>query len=161
MKTAIPGQRLQNQRITRAGHRQPADVVAWLGAVQAQEYPAARWGLALRMPPGTTDAEIERAVDERRILRTHVMRPTWHFVTPGDIRWLLALTAPRVRAILARDDRALDIEGAVRARCAPEAMFDATVQRERDISASIGGRTVFDGPRRPRAATGQLSLFGR
>ena len=50
---------------------------------------------------------------------------------------------------------------AVRARCAPEAMFDATVQRERDISASIGGRTVFDGPRRPRAATGQLSLFGR
>jgi hypothetical protein len=50
---------------------------------------------------------------------------------------------------------------AVRARCAPEAMFDATVQRERDISASIGGRTVFDGPRRPRATTGQLSLFGR
>jgi uncharacterized protein len=48
---------------------------------------------------------------------------------------------------------------AVRARCAPEAIFDATVQRERDISASIGGRTVFDGSRRPRAATGQLSLF--
>ena len=48
---------------------------------------------------------------------------------------------------------------AVRARCAPEAAFDATVQRERAISASIGGRTVFDGPRRSRAATGQLSLF--
>jgi len=50
---------------------------------------------------------------------------------------------------------------AVRARCAPEAMFDATVQRERDISASIGGRTVFDGPRRSRTGAGQLSLFGR
>ena len=76
MNIAIPEQRLHNQGITRAVHRQPADVVAWLGAVQAQEYPAARWALALRMPPGTTDAEIERALAEGRILRTHVMRPT-------------------------------------------------------------------------------------
>jgi hypothetical protein len=50
----------------------------------------------------------------------------------------------------------------VRANCAPEAIFDATLQRERAISASIGGRTVFDEPRPSRAgARGQLSLFGR
>ena len=70
-------------------HRTPEEVVAWQGAVQAQGIAAARWGLALRMTKRTTDEEIERAVNEGRILRTHVMRPTWHFVTPADIRWML------------------------------------------------------------------------
>jgi len=101
VNTAIAEQRLHNQCITRAGPRQPADVVAWLGAVQAQEYPAAKWALALRMPDGTTDAAIDRAFDEGKILRTHVMRPTWHFVTPADIRWMLELTAPRVHRAMA------------------------------------------------------------
>jgi len=96
----IAGQRLRNQRLTHGALRDPAEVVAWLGAVQAQEYPAARWGLALRMRAGTTDAVIQRAVDEGRILRTHVMRPTWHFVTPADIRWMLELTAPHVQRVL-------------------------------------------------------------
>jgi hypothetical protein len=97
----IAEQRLRNQCITRATSRQPADVVAWLGAVQAQEYPAARWALALRMPEGTTDAAIERACDGGRILRTHVMRPTWHFVAAADIRWMLELTASRVHRSMA------------------------------------------------------------
>ena len=105
VNTAIADERLDNQRITGAAHRRPADVVAWLGAVQAQEYPAARWGLGLRMPEGTTDAEIERAFDEGTILRTHVMRPTWHFVTPADIRWMLELTAPRVHRTMASYSR--------------------------------------------------------
>jgi len=96
MQPVIAGQRFLNQYISRAGHRHPADVVAWMGAVQAQEYAPAKWGLGLRMRDGAVDAVIEKAFEEGRILRTHVMRPTWHFVTPADIRWLLELTAPRV-----------------------------------------------------------------
>ena len=119
VKTAIPEQRLHNQRITRGVHRQPADVVAWLGAVQAQEYSAARWGLALRMPPGTTDPEIERALDEGRILRTHVMRPTWHFVTPADVRWMLELTAPRVHRVMAHYTRNEGLDAPTCTRWAP------------------------------------------
>ena len=106
MNHEIAHRRLRSQRLAGKAHRRPEEVVAWQGAVQAQEYPAARWGLAVRMEHGATDKEIERAVDEGRILRTHVMRPTWHFVTPGDIRWMLDLTAPRVRqkmAIYARN----------------------------------------------------------
>jgi len=45
-----------------------------------------------------TDEAIEKALAAGEILRTHVMHPTWHFVTPVDIRWLLKLTAPRVNA---------------------------------------------------------------
>lgn len=110
MNSAIAEQRLHSQYITRARRRRPADVVAWLGAVQAQEYPFARWGLALRMPEGTTDADIERAFDDGRILRTHVMRPTWHFVTPSDIRWMLELTAPHVHRMMSHYNRRLELD---------------------------------------------------
>ena len=72
-----------------------------LGAVQAQEYPFAKWALALRLAGDTTDADIEQDFDAGRILRTHVLRPTWHFVAPDDIGWMLELTGPRVHRLLA------------------------------------------------------------
>lgn len=83
--------------------------MARLGAVQAQDYAGAKWALGQRTT-GATDADLDRLFDEGAILRTHVMRPTWHFVAPADIRWLLALTAPRVRARLAYHDRGLGID---------------------------------------------------
>ncbi len=91
--------------------------MAWLGAVQAQDYPAAQWALGLRTH-GATATTVEGSLTAGTILRTHVMRPTWHFVTPADIRWLLALTAPRVKALLAYYDRKLAVDGAVLARSA-------------------------------------------
>jgi DNA glycosylase AlkZ-like len=108
MDMKIAWTRLQCQRLATGRFTRPEDVVGWLGAVQAQEYHLAKWGLALRTRRAT-DATVERAFAAGKILRTHVMRPTWHFVTPTDIRWLLALTAPRVQAVLARSDRTLGI----------------------------------------------------
>jgi hypothetical protein len=78
--------------------RVPADVVRWFGAVQSQDFGPAKWSLGERLP-GTTDAEVQRSFDAGEFLRTHVLRPTWHFVTPEDIRWLLRLTGPRVHAV--------------------------------------------------------------
>ena len=89
--------RLINQHIARAKFAKPEDEVRWLGAVQAQDYAAAKWSLGLRLR-NAIDADIEQAFNDGRILRTHVLRPTWHFVAPADIRWLLMLTAPRVHA---------------------------------------------------------------
>ncbi len=108
--------RLYNQRLTKPAFKKPAEVVAWLGAVQAQDYAAAKWSLSLRMPPAT-DAMIEKSLDDGAILRTHVMRPTWHFVMPEDIRWMQTLTAPRVRALLGSYDRKLELTEAVLSRC--------------------------------------------
>ena len=87
--------RLHHQKLTASDFTKPAEVVAWLGAVQAQDFPMAKWSLGLRAP-GLTDAAVEQAFNEGAILRTHILRPTWHFVTPEDIRWMLQLTAPRV-----------------------------------------------------------------
>ena len=102
-------ERLARQFLTTAGPERACDVVRALGAVQAQDYAGAKWALGQRMRATTTDAEIERELSDGEILRTHVLRPTWHFVAPEDIRWMLALTAPRVRALLAHYDRRLEL----------------------------------------------------
>ena len=111
----IPRQRLANQRLSGAKFDQPEAVVRWLGAVQAQDYAGAKWALALRMN-GASDAALDQAFADGAILRTHVMRPTWHFVTPEDIRWMLKLTAPRVHALSAYYYRQLELDDALFAR---------------------------------------------
>jgi len=63
----------------------PCEVVAWMGAVQAQEYPAAKWALGVRMK-SAYEGLIDQALDDGSILRTHIMRPTWHDVALADIR---------------------------------------------------------------------------
>src|SRR5437868_6416583 len=93
----LPQQRLQNQHLNSNNFKDPAEVVAWFGAVQSQDFAAAKWALGMRMSKATDEA-IEKAFNEGKIIRTHIMRPTWHFVSPKDIRWILKLTSPRVQA---------------------------------------------------------------
>lgn len=90
--------RLHNQLLAQPHFTQPAEVVRWLGAVQAQEYAGAQWSVAQRLVNATA-ATLEQAFTDGAIIRTHVLRPTWHFVHPADLRWLLRLTAPRVHAL--------------------------------------------------------------
>jgi hypothetical protein len=98
MTLDIPRYRLHNQFLSQTAFTEPAQVVKQLGAVQSQDYAGGKWALALRMK-GTTDAALDKAFNEGKILRTHILRPTWHFVAPEDIRWMLALSAPRVHAV--------------------------------------------------------------
>jgi winged helix DNA-binding protein len=149
--TDIAGRRLWNQGVTRAGLRRPADVVRWMGAVQAQEYEPARWAIGLRLRDPPVDGEIERALQDGRILRTHVMRPTWHFVAPGDIRWLLALTAPRVHRLVTPYRRRLELDARVLVRSA--ALVERALRDRRHLTrAELGERLrraglAFDGIR--------------
>jgi hypothetical protein len=104
--------RLHNQKLLSSRFEKPVDVVRWLGAVQAQDFNAAKWALALRMRKAT-DAAVEAAFNKGEILRTHVMRPTWHFVAPDDIRWLLQLTAPRVNLRAGPNYRKFELDASV------------------------------------------------
>ena len=74
----------------------PDDVVRWFGAMQAQDFAAAKWALGLRSE--TTDVATTELFNEGKILRTHALRPTWQFVAPEDIRWVLLATSQRVHA---------------------------------------------------------------
>jgi hypothetical protein len=108
--------RIYNQLIAQQTFEKPADIVQWLGAVQAQDYVAAKWALGLRLP-NTGDEEIEQAFTDGAFLRTHLMRPTWHFVSPVDIRWLLELTAPRVNAVNAYYYRKVELDDTLFRKC--------------------------------------------
>jgi len=108
----IANTRLLNQRLAGGRFGRPDEVVRWLGAVQAQEYPDAKWALGMRMRRAR-DATIERAVTAGAILRTHVLRPTWHFVVPADIRWMLALTGPHISRRMTPYNRRLELDATV------------------------------------------------
>ena len=111
----IAQRRLRNQRVSGEPYGRPEDLVRWMGAVQSQEYLAAKWAMSLRLRDAT-DPDLDRAFDEGRFLRTHVMRPTWHFVLPEDIRWMLELTAPRIKAGLRARHLELELGPGVFAR---------------------------------------------
>ena len=104
-------QRLRAQHLVGKPLDGPAEVVRWLGAVQAQDFLGAKWAVAQRAR-ACTDADFEEAFARGAILRTHVMRPTWHLVAPADLRWLLQLTAPRVHALSAGYHRKLGLDAA-------------------------------------------------
>ncbi len=107
--------RLINHRLAGSTLRDPRDVVAWFGAVQAQDFPGAKWALGLRAK-GSTETVVDEAFNAGAIVRTHVLRPTWHLVAAADIRWLLALTGPRILARMAPRHRQLELDDAAVAK---------------------------------------------
>jgi len=92
----IVNQRIINQQLAGTKFKSAKEIVSWMGAMQAQDYPMAKWAIGVRLA-GSTDESIEQAVNRSEIVRTHVMRPTWHLVSSKDVRWMLALTAPHLR----------------------------------------------------------------
>jgi hypothetical protein len=96
-KSDIARLRLHNQHISGATFDKPGEVVAWLVAVQAQDYLGALWAVGLRMR-NAIEADVERALADRTIIRTWPMRGTLHFVAAADARWMLELLTPRIVA---------------------------------------------------------------
>ena len=88
--------RLSNQQITRHQCQTIEELVKWMLVMQSQEFAMAKWAIGLRMK-GISEKDVDLAFNEGRILRTHVLRPTWHFVSPADIGWMIRLTAPKIR----------------------------------------------------------------
>jgi hypothetical protein len=114
--------RMHNQRLIGRACATPDEVVGWLGAVQSQDYGPAQWSVA-RRAANLTEPDLERAFNAGAIVRTHVLRPTWHFVRPADVRWMLQLTRPRVLAMSAHGERREGLDAAVFKRS-----FDALVR---------------------------------
>jgi DNA glycosylase AlkZ-like len=100
--------RLRSQQLTSTSFTTPREIVAWMGAMQAQDYPMCRWAVGVRLP-GTTDLTIEAAINRAEIIRTHLLRPTWHFVAAGNVYWLLELSAPQIKSAQSSRDRELEL----------------------------------------------------
>ena len=140
----VAAHRLRNQRLVGTRFDAPADVVRWLGAVQSQDHPGAKWALALRTRDAD-DAALDRAFDAGAFLRTHVMRPTWHYVAPQDFRWLLALTGPRVHAMNAGVYRMLELDAALFRRAHARftrALRDGRALTRLELAAELQGARI-------------------
>lgn len=89
--------RLLNQQLLNPKFRQPQELVSWMGAMQAQDYSMVKWAVGMRLKSPSLQT-VEAALHKGEILRIHVMRPTWHLVAAEDIRWMLKLSAQRIKS---------------------------------------------------------------
>src|SRR4051812_22316156 len=96
--SALVARRLRAQQIGRPLFADPAGVVASMGAVQAQDYAAAKWAVALRVRGEATEDTVEHAIATGAAIRIHAMRWTWQLIAPSDVRWILELVRPRLLA---------------------------------------------------------------
>jgi hypothetical protein len=100
--------RMINQQLEGTKYKTVRELVSWFGAVQAQDYEMAKWAIGIRLP--VTAAKVEKAITSGEIIRTHILRPTWHFVSSGDIRWMLMLSAPRIKGLLNSNWRKMELD---------------------------------------------------
>ncbi len=104
--------RLVNQNITTTNLLKPEEMITFLGAMQAQEFSQAKWAIGLRLPH-LIEADIEKDFIDGKIIRTHILRPTWHFVSPQDIRWMLSLSASCLKAVNAFMYRKMELDNKI------------------------------------------------
>lgn len=104
----IARQRLLNQHLLKNNFQAPADLVAHMGAMQAQDYPMSKWAVGCRVL-NSTEHYVTAALNKAEIIRTHLMRPTWHLVSSKDIYWMLELSAPNIMAGLKGRHRDLEL----------------------------------------------------
>ncbi|RZJ71181.1 winged helix DNA-binding domain-containing protein [Flavobacterium sp.] len=102
-------QRQQNQQILGSDFTEIDQLVKHFGAIQAQDYPMAKWAIGSRLHT-ISDSDVDAAIAEGKIVRTHVLRPTWHFACADDIGWMLDLTAKNIRGQMAANDRKLGLD---------------------------------------------------
>lgn len=155
--------RLRRQRIVGAKFDSPAEVVAWFGAIQAQDYASSLWAIGLRTRDATR-AAVEQAIVERRIVRTWPMRGTLHFVAAEDARWMTGLMSPRIIAgNRARLQREFELDDAVLARCRKvlaKALRDGQPLTRSDLYATLENSGIATAKQRGNQITGRLAQEG-
>ena len=154
--------RLQNQAIAGKGLETPAEVVARLGALQAQDYPSALWALGLRTQ-AAAEVDIERAIRERSIVRTWLLRGTLHFVAAADLRWMLSLLRPRLLSGSRGRQRQLGLDEttfqAAREVLTHALQGDQSLQRD-ELFARLEGAAISTAGQRGYHILWQLAVEG-
>jgi hypothetical protein len=106
--TEISNNRLRNQQINSKNFKSIKELVEWMGAMQAQDYSMAKLAVGSRVL-NSTDQIVESFIDKGEIIRTHILRPTWHFVSADDIFWMLQLTAPHIKSAVISWNKAIGL----------------------------------------------------
>jgi len=134
----IPAIRLVNHQLTTTDYTTPRQIVAHFGMMQAQDFNSAKWAIGARLN-GCSEKIIQEEFDKGEILRTHVLRPTWHFVTPENIRWMLQLSTKQIMQSMKSRDRDLGLTDEIYSKCYRiiEKAFEKDISPTRDDLAKI------------------------
>jgi hypothetical protein len=104
--------RLFSQKIATSEFKTAKEIVSWMGAMQAQDYSMAKWAIGVRLSV-SDEQMVETSFNNGEILRIHVLRPTWHFVSPDDIYWMINLTAPKIKSSVKSRHRHLELSESI------------------------------------------------
>lgn len=108
----ISNSRLISQKIQSPDSKKPEEIVRWMGAMQAQDYSMAKWAIGVRLNDVAQKA-VEESIDNGEIIRIHVLRPTWHFISARDVHWMIKLTASKVKSSLKSRHNQLEISAEI------------------------------------------------
>jgi len=112
----IANLRLSSQQIAETKFKTPKEIVGWMGAMQAQDFNMAKWAIGIRLK-NAKEENVDAAINSGEILRTHLLRPTWHFVSAEDISWMIKLTAPRIKSSMKGRNNQLELSQKVLKKC--------------------------------------------
>jgi hypothetical protein len=156
--------RMAAQQIARHAFTAPGALVAWMGAVQAQDYAGARWAVGVRLAGRAIDERpLARALADGTVLRTHALRWTWQLVASADVRWLLALVAPRLISRAARRHRELGLDAAILRRSGAtlaRTLRDGGAATRAELRAALGAAGVATEDARLSHLLGRAELEG-
>ena len=107
----ISKMRLISQKVAEPEFNTAKEIVSWMGAIQAQDFAMSKWAIGIRLCD-PSDQMIESAIDKGEIIRTHLLRPTWHFVASDDLYWMLKLSAPKLKSSMKSRNRELEATSA-------------------------------------------------
>jgi hypothetical protein len=111
----ISNSRLKSQKISETEFKRPKEIVSWMGAMQAQDYHMSKWAIGVRLSD-QDEENVESAIDKGEIIRIHVLRPTWHFISSDDIYWMLEISAPKIKSSLKTRHNELELTEAIIAK---------------------------------------------
>jgi hypothetical protein len=140
----ITSLRLSNQNISRAQFNSPGDLLSWMGAMQSQDYPMSKWAVGTRLR-GSSETQVNEALDSGSVLRTHVLRPTWHLVAAENIRWMLRLTAPVIKSSAKTRYRNLELDSNLLSGCISifiKTLENANYQTREELNALLSDHGI-------------------
>jgi hypothetical protein len=127
----ISNDRLFNQKIASSEFKTAKEIVSWMGAIQAQDYPMSKWAIGLRLN-NPAEQNIENAIDKGEILRIHVLRPTWHFVSSDDIHWMIRLSSSKLRSSFKSRHKAMELNEAILKRA--NGIIEKSLKKEKSLT---------------------------
>lgn len=154
--------RVLSQQLSEPQFNNPKDLVKWMGAIQAQDYTMAKWAIGVRLKSGSLQ-QVEEALHKGEIIRTHIMRPTWHFVPAEDLRWMIQLSGERVKKAYDSYAKRFNVPESLHTKCGKlfeKILRDNNHLTKQEIGEELMRAKILDDPNTAHYFTNRAEALG-